>query len=87
MTNGRKIKESAISLGADLCGIAGLLMDFAERLALTNKYGSIRLDAYTGNPQAIRLYDGRGYVRTGQVFFPRRTLPFFCYEKVIGASR
>jgi ribosomal protein S18 acetylase RimI-like enzyme len=68
-------------------GVARLLMDFAEEFASANGYGSIRLDAYTGNPRAFRLYERRGYVRTGQVFFPRRTLPFFCYEKVLGASR
>jgi ribosomal protein S18 acetylase RimI-like enzyme len=63
-------------------GIADFLMAFAEQYAAKNGYDSIRLDAYTGNPRAIRLYERRGYIRTGQVFFPRRTLPFNCYEKV-----
>jgi ribosomal protein S18 acetylase RimI-like enzyme len=64
-------------------GIGGRLMDFAEQYAAANRYDSIRLDAYTGNPPALCLYEGRGYIRTGQVFFPRRTLPFNCYEKVL----
>jgi ribosomal protein S18 acetylase RimI-like enzyme len=64
-------------------GIGGRLMDFAEQYAAANRYDSIRLDAYTGNPTALRLYESRGYLRTGQVFFPRRRLPFNCYEKVL----
>ena len=68
-------------------GIAGRLMDFAEDFAVANGYASIRLDAYTGNPRALALYDSRGYVRTGQVYFPRRILPFYCYEKVLSTLK
>src|SRR5262245_20431947 len=42
-------------------GIGSRLMDFAEEHAKQNAYGSIRLDAYTGNPRAVRLYERRGY--------------------------
>jgi GNAT superfamily N-acetyltransferase len=59
------------------------LMDFAEEHAKQNAYASIRLDAYTGNLAAVRLYERRGYRNAGQVYFPRRTLPFFCFEKII----
>jgi ribosomal protein S18 acetylase RimI-like enzyme len=62
-------------------GIAGQLMDFAEDLALQRGYASIRLDAYSGNPKAVALYERRGYRRAGQVRFPRRDLPFYCFEK------
>jgi len=43
----------------------------------------IRLDAYTGNPRALALYEKRGYQRIGQAYFPRRELPFDCFEKVV----
>jgi ribosomal protein S18 acetylase RimI-like enzyme len=65
-------------------GLGNRLMDFAEEYAKQHAYASIRLDAYTGNPSAIRLYERRGYRKAGQVYFPRRTLPFFCFEKILG---
>ena len=62
-------------------GIARLLMDFGENIAIKNGYTSIRLDAYSGNPRALKLYENRGYKKTGQLFFPFRELPFYCFEK------
>jgi ribosomal protein S18 acetylase RimI-like enzyme len=64
-------------------GLGSRLMDFAEEHAKRNAYASIRLDAYTGNPAAFKLYERRGYLKAGQVYFPRRTLPFFCFEKIL----
>jgi ribosomal protein S18 acetylase RimI-like enzyme len=64
-------------------GIGRQLMDFAENYAFEKGYTSIRLDAYSGNPRALKLYDYRGYKKVGQLFFPRRELPFYCYEKMI----
>ena len=58
-------------------------MDFAERFAIENEYATIRLDAYSGNQRAIKFYEQQSYKKTGQVFFPKRTLPFYCYEKVL----
>ncbi|AZO95148.1 GNAT family N-acetyltransferase [Halocella sp. SP3-1] len=64
-------------------GIGQRLMNFAENFAFNNDYDSIRLDAYSGNPRAIKFYENRGYKKIGQVFFPGRTLPFYCYEKIV----
>lgn len=64
-------------------GIARKLMDFAEQFAVKNNYDSIRLDAYSGNPRSVSFYEKRNYIKTGQVYFPKRRLPFFCYEKII----
>lgn len=64
-------------------GIAKKLMYFAENYAKEKEFTSIRLDAYCGNPRALRLYEQRGYIRVGQVYFPIRELPFNCYEKVL----
>lgn len=65
-------------------GIARQLMDFAEKYATEKGYTSIRLDAFSENPRALNLYERRGYNKVGQVFFPNRELPFYCYEKRIG---
>lgn len=64
-------------------GVAQHLMDFTENYAAEHGFACIRLDAYTGNPQALALYERRGYTRVGQTYFPRRTLPFDCFEKRI----
>lgn len=64
-------------------GIASRIMDFAEGFAEKKGYTSVRLDVYTGNKMAITLYEKRGYMMAGQVFFPRRELPFYCMEKLL----
>ena len=68
-------------------GLARQLMDFAENFAHDHGYACIRLDAYTGNPRAIALYERRGYVRVGKANFPRRPLPFDLFEKAVAALR
>lgn len=64
-------------------GIGKKLLQFAGETAFNKGYSSIRLDAYSGNPIALNLYEKHGYRRKGEVFFPRRELPFICYEIVI----
>jgi ribosomal protein S18 acetylase RimI-like enzyme len=64
-------------------GVARRLMDFAEEYARQHTYASIRLDAYSGNSRAVKLYETRGYRKAGQVSFPRRALPFHCFEKIL----
>ena len=62
-------------------GVATHLMDFAEDVARARRYTAIRLDVYSENPAAVRLYERRGYAHRGQVYFPKRTHPFICMEK------
>ncbi|MEO5911741.1 MAG: GNAT family N-acetyltransferase [Pelobium sp.] len=64
-------------------GFATKLMTFAENYASNSDFTSIRLDAYSGNEKALKLYERRGYDRKGQIAFSGRSLPFFCFEKVI----
>ena len=64
-------------------GIAGQVMTFIQEYAKKEGYESIRLDAFTENPAALRVYERIGFIRLGQVFFPYRDIPFYCYEKVI----
>ena len=65
------------------CGAGRRLMEFTEAFAKERGFACIRLDAYTGNPRALALYEKRGYQRIGQAFFPRRELPFDCFEKIV----
>lgn len=68
-------------------GHAHRLMEFAELHAVENGYASVRLDAYTGNHSSVQLYRRRGYREVGQVRFPRRELPFWCFELSLDESR
>lgn len=63
-------------------GIAKELMRFGEIMAMKRGFASIRLDAYSGNPKAVSLYERLGYQKVGSVTFPRRDLPFYCFEKI-----
>lgn len=64
-------------------GYARKLMDYAEEHGRKENYKSIRLDAYTGNSKTISFYEKRGYIKTGEIVFPWRELPFNGYEKVL----
>ena len=65
--------------------LASRLMDFAEIEIAPSGYDTIRLDAFTQNPAALALYEGRGYRKAGTVRF-RKGL-FFCYEKAVSWGR
>jgi GNAT superfamily N-acetyltransferase len=62
-------------------GIAQALMMFAEQHARATGYESLRLDAFTLNPRALRLYERLGYSARGTVRL--RKGMFRCFEKVI----
>ncbi len=62
-------------------GIAGRLMEFIEAYARKNKYSSVRLDVYSANKVAQKLYLSKGYANIGEVTFPFREQPFYCMEK------
>ena len=86
LTDGRKalvIHRLSVHPSSQGKGIGRAFMDFIEAYAVQNQYSCIRLDAYSENAGALRLYEKMGYQRLGQVFFPFKKLPFFCYEKAL----
>ncbi len=60
--------------------IAEKIMDFSYNYAKEKGYNSIRLDAITKNPSAIRLYEKCGYEPVGNVHFDYQKHPFRCME-------
>lgn len=62
-------------------GLAQKLMDYAELYGVENGFKSIRLDSYSANSRALRFYEQRNYVKRGELMFPNRALPFYCFEK------
>ncbi len=64
-------------------GIGLKLMQFIHEACKQELIKSVRLDVYSGNDNAIEFYKKLGYQIRGEVFFPRRNLPFLCMEKEI----
>ncbi|SHI65257.1 N-acetylglutamate synthase, GNAT family [Arenibacter nanhaiticus] len=65
-------------------GYASLLMDFAEDLAKTHNFLSIRLDTLSKNKRNISFYTARGYQQKEDIYFPHKSeFPFHCYELVL----
>lgn len=75
------IHRMAVSPNFQRQGIARELMDFAENKAKEEGYECIRLDAYSYNSSALNIYKNRGYRQVGEVYFPIREHPFYCFEK------
>ena len=51
----------------------------AEQELLLQGYASVRLDAFSQNPFALKLYRSLGYQKTGEAFLRKGT--FYLYEK------
>jgi ribosomal protein S18 acetylase RimI-like enzyme len=86
VSDGRKvlvIHRLSVHPEAQGKGIAKQMLHFIEDVATKNNYSCIRLDAYSGNETALKLYENFGYQKAGQLYFPWRDLPFYCYEKNI----
>lgn len=62
-------------------GIAKKLMRFCEELAIKTSRSSIRLDAFTQNMIACKLYRQLEYIEKGTVRF--RKGAFYCFEKLL----
>jgi ribosomal protein S18 acetylase RimI-like enzyme len=60
-------------------GVARQTMDFLEQAVLNRGLHAIRLDAFSLNPTALKLYESRGYEKAGEIRF-RKGL-FYLYEK------
>ncbi len=60
--------------------IAEKLMVFAYEYAKKKHFNSIRLDAITRNPSALRLYEKCGYESAGNLHFEYQKDPFRCME-------
>lgn len=62
-------------------GVASRVMDYVESSLRKRGFDSVRLDAFSENPAALRLYEKRGYEKVGEVRF-RKGL-FYLYEKTL----
>ena len=68
-------------------GVAGHMMDEAERLAVKAGASCMELHVFAGNEAAIRFYEERGYVSLGvRCGFYGGELDALVYRKLIGAN-
>ncbi len=69
-------------------GAASLLLQFAEQLARERGLKALRIDSFSKNRRAVRLYQNQGFAMRGEIFYPKkdprvRDIPFYCFEKEI----
>ena len=62
-------------------GIAAQTLKHIEETAVKEGFSSIRLDAFTKNPRAVKLYENAGYNYAGDAYF--RKGKFLLMEKLI----
>lgn len=60
-------------------GVARETMDHIESIVLSRGVHAVRLDAFSQNRSALRLYEARGYQKAGEIDY-RKGL-FYLYEK------
>lgn len=59
------------------------LMQYAEEIAKSGGYKSIRLDAYKHNLKLQQFYLSQGYTSVGEIDLEYTAGPFVCFEKPI----
>ncbi|MEH7097137.1 GNAT family N-acetyltransferase [Neobacillus vireti] len=67
-------------------GYGKRLLHFAEEFARLHEYTSIRLDVFSVNDGAVKMYERAGYQDRGTIHFPFRSAPYICYEKIMGGD-
>ncbi len=67
-------------------GVGRKMLEFVEMYSIKQGHDCIRVDVHAKNVAALATYENRGFKRLGEVFFPRREVPFVCLEKILGSS-
>lgn len=75
------VHRLAIDPNAGGKGFASLFLAFAEQLAKSNNVFSMRINTFSHNYLAQKLFIKNGYSYVGEMIIPRKTEPFYCYEK------
>ena len=64
-------------------GYAKYLLSYAIELAKERNVAIIKLDTYSKNPMAQKLFLGMGFTYVGDIQFPQSELDYHCYEMVM----
>lgn len=66
-------------------GFAGMLLDFAFKLAKEKGALSLRTDTFSGNIPMNTLFLKHGFRKAGAIELNgKKQQPFYCYEKILG---
>lgn len=75
------IHRMSIAVTGRQKGLGTALFEFAEQTARAEGKRYIKTDTYSRNPKMNRLFQSRGYNKTGEISFKGRPFSFYCYEK------
>lgn len=62
-------------------GVASRLFTYAEELSSAQGMKSMRLDTFSLNYAAQKLFKNNGYHFVEEIFMKGRNIPYFCFEK------
>ncbi|MEK4668116.1 GNAT family N-acetyltransferase [Niallia sp. FSL R7-0271] len=62
-------------------GIASKLLAFAEIIAIENDTFYLKTDTYAINEKAQNLFLKNGFNKVGELHFPGKERPFYCFDK------
>ena len=62
-------------------GIASKLLAFAEIFAIENDTFYLKTDTYAINEKAQNLFLKNGFNKVGELHFPGKERPFYCFDK------
>lgn len=64
-------------------GEATKLIHYAEQYAIANQVPYMRIDTYSLNKKAQKLFEKNGYIKVGEMPYHGKTSPYFCYDKLL----
>lgn len=64
-------------------GIAKSMLSFTEETAAKNGYPSIRLEAFSANKTALKMYEKAGYKKVGESYYGSIDVPAYCFDKIV----
>jgi len=73
------VHRLCVSPSRQKAGLGKKTVLIAEQELIKQGYSSVRLDAFSQNPFALRLYESLGYTKVGEMHI--RKGAFYCYEK------
>lgn len=80
------IHALAITPTAQCKGYGQKVLELCEAQGINTCYTAMRLDAFSENQAALRLYEKNGYQKVGEVTFgfkPEGHQVYYCYEKML----
>lgn len=79
------IHRMGVSSDFRKAGIGAGLVRFADELSRSRGVNCLKTDTYSLNTKAQGLFLRFGYNFVGEMSFLGKEMPFYCYEKVLGA--